>query len=80
MAEMAGDRARRAARTRREQHEAELRFWRNFALLSRFARPWELPPLPGVEGLKVSRGPVIPAQRSAPPGVPAKPRTQWGSR
>jgi hypothetical protein len=24
--------------------------------------------------------PIIPSQRTAPPGVPAKPRTQWGSR
>jgi hypothetical protein len=78
--EMAGDRARRQARTRRAEHEAEVRFWRNLAALSRYARPQDLPRLRNLERRGLVLPVFIPAQRTAPPGVPAKPRTQWGSR
>lgn len=75
MAELAADRARRLARTKRAEHEAELRFWRNLAALSRFARPQELPPLNRYRsGRRRPLAHRIPLQRTAPRGLPSVPR------
>lgn len=65
MAEMAGD---------------DAQFWRNLFFLSAFARSRPLPPLNRYRSSVVPRQVDIPAQRTAPAGVPAAPRTKWGSR
>lgn len=71
---LAGDRARRQAKARSEHARTEVQFWMNVYALSRYARPQDLPPLRRYR--RPRPAPFIPAQRSAPPGVPAQPKTR----